>query len=269
VGSPSDPNRKSRSAVYIISVLLLLNFVALLIYDLDTIYAVDFFSRHEAPFEKTYDDWLSEYWNWLLSLTLNDAPKPGGCLVHESGPMVMLSGANLPLPHPEQYCEISSQQGILIPLWIAWCDDNSNADRIDESAGNLDVQLTKCAREAYNLGEIKANLKVDGTEVARLDVVMSLSGDSLVYNNKTQKNVNELFTKGFNLTIPPDQIIAPPPLKAGTFLAGSHGWWIFLEPLPPGNHTLFYELSVCEPNKSPRQCPVPEGTNFRYLMNVS
>ena len=52
-------------------------------------------SNDETPFGKSYDDWISEYWNWLISLPTDESTsKPGGCLMHESGSMVMLSGPN-------------------------------------------------------------------------------------------------------------------------------------------------------------------------------
>ena len=48
-------------------------------------------------------------------------------------------------------------------------------------------------------------------------------------------NVTELYSKGFNLTIPPNTHEAGN--KPGTWRAGSQGWWVFLKPLSPGQHT--------------------------------
>jgi hypothetical protein len=57
----------------------------------------------------------------------------------------------------------------LIPLWIAWCSTGDPGHEHDS-----DEQLTKCAREGSNLGNIRSDVKVDGIPVAKLDVRMSL-----------------------------------------------------------------------------------------------
>jgi hypothetical protein len=101
---------------------------------------------------------------------------------------------------PYQVCEISSTQGILIPLWIAWCS-TSNAGHEHDS----DEQLTKFAREEFNLDNIRSDVKVDGLPVAKLDVRISLISGSLDYKINSLTNVTELYLKkGFDLTIPPD-----------------------------------------------------------------
>ena len=45
---------------------------------------------------------------------------------------------------------------------------------------------------------------VDGKPVAKLDVVSSMRGGSLDYKINSMDNVTELYSKGFNITIPED-----------------------------------------------------------------
>lgn len=45
-----------------------------------------------------------------------------------------------------------------------------------------------------------------------------------------------------NLEVSPGTNI--PDLKSGTFRSGAHGWFVFLKPLPPGDHTLYYNVGV-------------------------
>ena len=90
------------------------------------IYAVGAFSKADKPFNISYDNWVSKFWNQWIGKNANEAePKPGGCLVvnnNKSESMVMvidLADVNFP---PTQECKISSNQGIMIPLWVGWCD---------------------------------------------------------------------------------------------------------------------------------------------------
>ena len=86
-------------------------------------------------------------------------------------------------------------------------------------------------------------IKVDGIPVANLDVRMSMISGTLDYKINSLTNVTELYQKnGFELTVPSDT--HKPNVPPGTFRAGAHGWWFFLKPLPPGEHTIYYNVRV-------------------------
>ena len=138
---------------------------------------------------------------------------------------------------PHQVCEISSTQGIMIPLWTAFQEDST------PKYDNLSyAQLSKAAREVLDLGAITSLVKVDGKPVAKLDVVSSMRGGSLDYKINAMNNVTELYSKGFNITIPEDTHF--PDQNTGTWRSGAHGWFAFLKPLPPGEHTIYYNVGI-------------------------
>src|SRR5919198_1548489 len=209
---------------------------------INSVYAIGLFSKDEKPFGISYDDWVATYFNWDFSISKDQfSLKPGGCLINKTGPMVMLVNTVVEgSPAPTQVCKISSNQGIMIPLWIAWCDNSGAANPATKSY--TDQQLTKCAREVYNLGNIRSDVKVDGQPVAKLDVRLSLMSGSLNYKVNSLANVTEIYTKGFNLIMPPGTHQAG--IMPGTWRAGSQGWWVFLKPLPIGEHTIFYNIRV-------------------------
>lgn len=70
--------------IFLLSILIPFIFVSI-------VRGVELFSKDEAPFGKSYDVWIAEFWNWVVSLSPDEAtPKQGECLIHESGSMVML-----------------------------------------------------------------------------------------------------------------------------------------------------------------------------------
>lgn len=242
-----------RSTCVFVTVLLFLIVFAFPV--LNSAFGFGVFSKDEKPFGMSYDDWAAKYWNKSLSKNTDQAtPKPGGCLIlnndnNKSESMVMLmETADVSFP-PTQACKISSNQGIIIPLWIGWCDTGSDK-------GFSDQQLTDCAKR-QNLGNIGSEVKVDGVPVAKLDVRQSLISGKLDYKINSLTNVTESTSKSFNLTIPSDTHKANQ--VPGTWRAVSQGWWVFLKPLPPGQHTVFYNIRV-----TPTGALTSPGTNPHF-----
>jgi hypothetical protein len=231
---------------------------------LHSAYGIELFSKDEKPFGVSYDDWIAKYWNWDFSLNTDQfTPNPDGCLINKSDSMVMLMNTVVE-GSPHQVCKISSKQGIMIPLWIAWCSTSNKGHEHDS-----DEQLTKCAREVFNLGNIRSDVKVDSLPVAKLDVRMSLipgSGKLDYKINSPLTNVTEFYSKGFNITIPSDthQAYQVP----GTWRAGSHGWWVFLKPLPPGEHTIFYNIRITPTGALTSPGTSPHFADITYKLHV-
>ncbi len=222
------------------------------------VYGVEFYSKGEAPF----DDWVAKYWNWWIAQSADEVPpKQDGCLINESESLVMLM-ETADVSSVRQICNITSEQGILIPLWIAWCD--SGDPRTSQQYQN---ELSKCAREVANLGNIRSDVRVDGNSVARLDVRLSLISGSLDYRINSLANVTEISTAEFNLTIPSDT--HKPEQTPGTWRAGSHGWWVALKPLPPGEHTVSYNVWVTPTGALTSPGTNPHRADITYVLNVA
>lgn len=194
---------------------------------------VAFYSKDESLFGISQGDWLGKYWNWDWSISTDPETNTfaglhdGGCLVHKENSTVMLidtaAGGVL-----NQKCTISSNEAILIPLWIGECDQGAKG-----YANASYKQLSDCARK-FDLGKIKGLVKVDNIPVANLDAVD--------YTTKIMNNVSEVYTKQFNVTIPTGTHLVTE--RFGTFPAAGHGWLVFLKPLSPGNHTVYYQNNV-------------------------
>jgi hypothetical protein len=247
----------NRSAITLVVFSLLLSiFIAFA--GINSVYGVELFSKDEKPFSVSYDDWVAKFWNWWIGTSTDKAtPKPDGCLINKSDSMVMLM-ETADTTSAQQKCVISSTQGIIIPMWIAWCSTGDPGHEHDS-----DEQLTKCAREGSNLGNIRSDVKVDGVPVAKLDVKMSMISGKLDYKINSLSYNN----KGFTLTIPPDTHKAD--IKPGTFRSGAHGWWVFLKPLPPGEHTIFYNVRVTPTGALTSPGTNPHFADITYKLQVT
>jgi hypothetical protein len=235
---------------------------------LQHVYAIQLFSKNEKPFGVPYDDWVAKYWNWDVGMSTDQfTPKPNGCIINNSSSMAMLVETSVE-GSPHLVCSISSKQGIIIPLWIGWCDA-PELKRFQTPSSNpaiMDQQLSECAKEVYNLGNIGSVVKVDGAPVANLDVKLSMINGKLDYEKHSLTNVTDLFSKGFNLTIPPNSNNAG--LQPGTWRAGAQGWWVFLKPLSPGDHTIFYNVRVTPTGLLTSPGTNPHFADITYTLHV-
>ena len=196
-------------------------------------YSVEFYSKDEHPFGISYSDWVAKFWNWDFSIPIDSQTntlaglKDNGCLMHKDNSMVMLvdtaAGGIW-----KQKCTISRTEGILIPIWTGECDQALKG--FDSYSFK---QLSECAR-AYDLGIVKGQVKVDNTPVATLDAID--------YKTNVMNNVTEVYTKQFNAIVPEESHLISE--RYGTFPAAAHGWFVFLKPLQPGNHVVYYQNSV-------------------------
>jgi hypothetical protein len=196
-------------------------------------YSVEFYSKDEHPFGISYSDWVAKFWNWDFSIPIDSQTntlaglKDNGCLMHKDNSMVMLvdtaAGGIW-----KQKCTISPTEGILIPIWTGECDQALKG--FDSYSFK---QLSECAR-AYDLGIVKGQVKVENTPVATLDAID--------YKTNVMNNVTEVYTKQFNAIVPKESHLVSE--RYGTFPAAAHGWFVFLKPLQPGNHVIYYQNSV-------------------------
>jgi hypothetical protein len=218
---------KLKNVLVTLSVLLFLAMVTAPI-----AYAVGVFHKDELPFGKPYEDWVIDWWRWNAAIpgdpvTTFAGIKENGCLINKEGPVAMLIDPAIGGEH-HQRCEISSNQGILISAWSAECGRSTKGFE-----NKSFKELLECARK-YDLGKVTVNAWVDNKPIALVEA------EDLKTTNLM--NATELATKGFNITTPQDSNLEVD--YPGTHLGAVHGWFIFIKPLPVGEHTVRYVNDV-------------------------
>ena len=96
--------------------------------------------------------------------------------------MVMVFNPAIAGKH-ELECDISSKDGIMIPSWHGFFENNNKDDVPDNTPVG---QLSKMAKEQANLA-VTSDVKVDGKSIAKLDEITSKEGG---YKVNTMDNFN-------------------------------------------------------------------------------
>jgi hypothetical protein len=211
-----------------------------------------------SPSEEEKNEWVAQFWNWRVA---QPPVKNGGCIMNDNGSVAMLmetaQESQFTRNPIEQNCTILSNQSIMIPLWVAWCDT-----AIPEHKDFRGERLAQCAREEYNQGHIQSSANIDGLPVARLDAIVKVPPGTPEYLT-LPVNATEFSSDQFNIFIPPTTPKGEQ--GSGNFPAGSHGWWVFLKPLPPGEHTISYNTRVDPVNPD---VTVLGAENITYSLDV-
>jgi hypothetical protein len=175
------------------------------------------FSKDSSPHDVPYSEWISRWWQWNMGIPEAEHPRENysaeKCSTNQSGPVWFIP--DILTGKEERTCSIPAGKAILVPMLTGEYHD-------DFPGQYTDAQLRQGAMAGDEYGVISATL--DG---------------------KPLKNLEQYRTQSFhNITVPEDNIFDNPP---GTFRGMADGFFVFLEPLPPGNHELQLSTSVSNP----------------------
>lgn len=256
-------NSKRPKLFFIVLSLLWSNSLLIILFGLSNAYGLELYSKNDTPFGLPLEAWLGKFWIWWAAVPIDKVPPiENGCLINSSDSMVMLMETTVD-GKVHQECNISSTQGIVVPLWVSFMEDSIAEGGAQKFKGFSYEQLSNESRKTFDLGAVTSEVKVDGVNVAKLDVVSSMRAGVLDYKINSMNNVTELYSKGFNITIPENTHLVDQ--NPGTWRSGAHGWLTFLKPLPPGEHTIFYNVGVDIAKKDPLNSHAAEIT---YILHV-
>lgn len=179
------------------------------------VYAID-----SKPFGASYGEWIARFVNWSAQIPepvhLSYYYTPEKCSMNQTGPVWFLAETFSGIE--TRSCTIPHDKAILLPTMsgVRWTDTT------DPAPISYDDLLRDVRASNENATKVA---KLDGMEI---------------------KNLNQYraHSPPFNITVVEDNVWDG---KAGTWLAAADGFFVFLEPLPVGKHTLETVVDLVDP----------------------
>jgi hypothetical protein len=179
-----------------------------------------------TPYGKTYGEWGDDWWKLILSIPRRDHPvldetgeKAG---VGQSGPVWFLYGTFG--TSVERTCTVPSDKAIFFPLYCAsfWIPTDGDTPEIIRAGAIRCIDATT---------ELEAS--VDGVALNGLGNYRFHSPDFYYFTGPSD-DPDPVFVGGM-----------------GTHLAYGDGYWVMLEPLSPGEHTVWFHAKSVYPATFP------------------
>jgi hypothetical protein len=177
------------------------------------------FPPDSQTFGLSYAEWTTKWWQWAYSIPTTNNPildqtgKDCAQSQNQTGPVWFLAGTGG--GSAERTCTIPAGKAILLPIV------NSLNLR---TAGESNEELLTAVKERQD-------------KVTTLEA--SIDGTPL--QNLSSYRIQSPF---FEVTLPDDNIVGE---AAGTYLSVSDGNWLFLKPLPPGQHEIRTHGTIIDP----------------------
>jgi hypothetical protein len=174
----------------------------------------------------SYPDWVAKWWQWVNSIPTKDNPANDdtgeNCAQKQSGPVWFLVGSIS--KKVERRCEIPSGKGIMFPII------------------NSEISLADDPKKYKNTNDLVEAAKSEMDEVTDLEF-HSITG------KLNQWKVTRVLTSPYKVTYIPDGIyeVTLPKLRVDSpteTVAVSDGYWIFSEPLIPGDYKFTFHGKI-------------------------
>jgi hypothetical protein len=189
----------------------------------DTFEGLQYYTSESRPYGLSYGNWTVKWWRWTLSTPkyTNPVIDDSGKFASENQPIKdvwYLAGkvASEEVRYPERCCKIPCSRSILIPVI------------------NCEVSFLEC-NEATSEASLLHRVKTDTNTIIMKQCIVD--GKPVpVQRVKSDPPI-------FQVQISEDNIYNVK--KGGITTAAADGYWVFLKPLPTGEHQISFQGS-CE-----------------------
>jgi hypothetical protein len=189
------------------------------------------YSINESPFGTAYSTWIARWLNWTAGISNTEHPRDFAdrtCNVSQTWKDVWFLPDTLN-GNIVRECEVPHGKAIFIPITTGWQSVAESEEFRGKPLNEIKDSLIKGASYCDNFN-VERVAEIDGQKV------QGLEGDSPYRTNTTQL---------FNLTYGENNIYD---VKPETSPAFAEGWFLFLKPLPQGDHTLKIDSKIKNPS---------------------
>lgn len=198
-----------------------------------------YFTKDSSPYGTPYADWIKKWWQWNVSVPKAEHPQTNPktiCAMKVSGQVSFIVHN---LQGPSHYsCTIPAKSAIMVPIATATCTSI-------EAHSTKPEDLMNCTIQGHKYLTI-AKVTLDGVPL-----------NNLQGHYDTNLGGNYARTNIFDMTVPEDNFEN---LKGGTYPTAGAGYFVFLKPLPAGQHNLGINARVVN--------PIDPSFNFDYDTSI-
>jgi hypothetical protein len=176
---------------------------------------VELYPPGAQPYGKSFAEWTAAWWQWAIAMpiTANPLMETADCDAGQSGPVWFLGGSFVNATTTRE-CTIPAGRSILVPVLNAECSNVESPPFYGADEAELRACVTPLMDATTNLFAT-----IDGQPVQ----------DLAAY--RTQSPL-------YSFAAPADNVLFVPGPVSGQSV--SDGYWLFLQPLSAGVHTLHF-----------------------------
>jgi len=168
----------------------------------------------EKLFGMTLGQWTVKWWHWFLSSSkdINPALDDDGCRanVNQGGPVWFLAGTLGEDRYPHRRCTIPRNKYVLFPVI------------------NYEINVFEKSG-LYSDQDLISDVVQDMNDIVHLEALVDKQSVPI---NRIQSDPRTFFVK-----LPRNNCYG---VKDGKVKCAADGYWVFLEPLNPGKHTIYF-----------------------------
>jgi hypothetical protein len=191
----------------------------------------EIYSIDESPFGTPYSTWIAKWWNWTAGIANSEHPRDfpeRTCNISQTSKDVwflpdILDGKIV------RECEVPYGKAIFVPI-------TTGEQGVAESEEFKGKPLSQVKNSIIEAASYCDNYNVERTAEMDGQKIQGLEGDSPYRTNTTEL---------FNITWGENNIYDVIPQTAPAF---AEGWFLFVKPLPVGDHVIKIHSKISNPS---------------------
>jgi hypothetical protein len=189
------------------------------------------YSIDESPFGISYSTWIASWMNWTHGISSEEHPRDMAertCNVSQTWKDVwflpdILAGNII------RECEVPFGKAIFVPITVGWQSQAESEEFQGRPVEEIEDELIKNAFYCNN-HNVERAVEIDGK------TIQGLEGDT-PYRTNTTGLINLAYGEN-NIYDVKGPVVSP---------AFAEGWFLFVKPLPQGDHTIKIHSKIANP----------------------